>query len=107
MRIIPESPALRRWRLWLAALVAGEIGWFALLHPRNPEGVHTILVLALLPVAVVGYVYVMTGVSAYLAERHWDFRLRQLIVLILGLSVGCFVFALLWLAKVHFQREIV
>jgi hypothetical protein len=24
----------------------------------------------------------------------------------LGLSVGCFVFALLWLAKVHFEGEV-
>jgi hypothetical protein len=24
----------------------------------------------------------------------------------LGLSVGCFVFALLWLAKVHFEGEL-
>jgi len=24
----------------------------------------------------------------------------------LGLSVGCFVFSLLWLAKVHFQGEV-
>jgi len=106
MRLIPDSPALLRWRLWLAAVVVGEIGWFALLHPRNVGSLRTILVLALLPVAVVGYLYVMTGVSAYLANRPWDFRLRQLIVLILGLSVGCFVFALLWLAKVHFEGEI-
>lgn len=107
MRIVPDSPALRRWRLWLAGLVVAEIGWFALVRPRSPVSLHTIAVLALLPLVVVGYVYVMTGVSAYLADRQWDFRLRQLIVLILGLSVGCFVFALLWLAKVHFEGEII
>jgi hypothetical protein len=29
-----------------------------------------------------------------------------MIVLMLGLSVGCFVFALLWLAKVRFESEL-
>lgn len=106
MRIVPDSPALRRWRPWLAAIVVAEIGWAALMRPRTLGSLHTISMLALPPLAVVGYVYLMTGVSAYLADQRWDFRLRQLIVLILGLSVGCFVFALLWLAKVHFDREI-
>jgi len=62
--------------------------------------------LALLPLTVVGYVYLMIAVSAYLADRDWEFRLRQLIVIMLGVSVGFFVFALLWLAKTHFDREL-
>jgi len=105
MRLTPEIPALRRWRLWLGALIAAEICWFALLRPRL-AGLGTAFVLALLPLTVVGYVYLMAAVSAYLADRHWDFRLRQMMVVLLGLSVGCFVFALLWLAKVHFESEL-
>jgi hypothetical protein len=62
--------------------------------------------MALLPLTAVGYVYLMAAVSVYLADRRWDFRLRQMIVLMLGLSVGCFVFALLWLAKVRFAGEL-
>jgi hypothetical protein len=106
MRVTPDSPTLRRWRLWLAAVVIAELCWFALLHPRIVGTLRTALVLALLPLAVVGYVYLMAAVSAYLADRRWDFRLRQMIVIMLGLSVGCFVFALLWLAKVHFAGEL-
>jgi len=106
MRLTPDSPALRRGRLWFGAVVAAEIGWFALLRPRIVGNFRTLLVLSLLPLAVVGYVYLMAAVSAYLAARQWDFRLRQLIVTMLGLSVGCFVFALLWLAKVHFEGEL-
>lgn len=106
MRLTPETPALRRWRPWLAALIVAEIGWFALLRPRIFANLRPLLVMALLPLTVVGYVYLMAAVSAYLAERQWDFRLRQMIVVMLGLSVGCFVFALLWLAKVHFEREL-
>ncbi|HXW74577.1 MAG TPA: hypothetical protein VEK10_07165 [Steroidobacteraceae bacterium] len=60
----------------------------------------------LLPLTGVGYLYLMAAVSAFLGDRPWDFRLRQMMVVLLGLSVGCFVFALLWLAKVHFEGEL-
>ena len=105
MRLTPDTPALRRWRLWFGALVAAELCWFVLLRPHIAS-FGSMLVLALLPLTVVGYLYLMAAVSAYLADRRWDFRLRQLIVIMLGLSVGCFVFSLLWLAKVHFEREL-
>ena len=105
MRLAPEIPALRRWRVWLGAVIVAEVCWFALLRPRI-DSYGTVLVLALLPLTVVGYVYLMTAVSAYLADQRWDFRLRQMIVVMLGLSVGWFVFSLLWLAKVHFEGEL-
>jgi hypothetical protein len=106
MRLTPETPALRRWRVWVVALLVAEICWFALLRPRVFGHFRTLLVLGLLPLTVVGYVYLLAAASMYLSDRSWDFRLRQMIVVMLGLSVGCFVFALLWLAKVHFEGEL-
>src|SRR5260370_37284820 len=106
MRLSPARPALRRWRLWVGAVLIAEICWFALLHPRIAGNFRPVLALALLPLTAVGYAYLMAAVSAYLADREWDFRLRQMIVIMLGLSVGCFVFAVLWLAKVHFEGEL-
>ena len=106
MRLTPDTPALRRWRLWAGAVIVAEICWFALLRPRITANFRAVLVLALLPLAVVGYLYLMAAVSAYLADRDWDFRFRQMIVIMLGLSVGCFVFALLLLAKVHFEGQL-
>jgi hypothetical protein len=106
MRLTPDSAALRRWRLWVGAVIVAEICWFALLRPRIAGNFRTILALALLPLTVVGYVYLMAAVSAYLADREWDLRFRQMIVIMLGLSVGSFVFAVLWLAKVHFEGEL-
>lgn len=86
-------------------MIAAEICWFALLRP-HARSYGTLLLLALLPLTVVGYIYLMAAVSAFLAERQWDFRLRQMMVVMLGLSVGCFVFSLIWLAKVHFEGEV-
>jgi hypothetical protein len=105
MRLAPDTPALRRWRAWVGAIIVAEICWFALVRSRT-WSYRTVFVLALLPLTVVGYVYLMAAVSAYLADRRWDFRLRQMIVVMLGLSVGCFVFSLLWLAKVHFEGQL-
>ncbi len=105
MRLTPVNSALRRWRLWLAGVVVAEISWFVLLRP-HVASYRTVFVLGLLPLTVVGYLYLMAAVSGYLAGRQWDVRLRQMIVVMLGLSVGCFVFALLWLAKVHFEGEL-
>ncbi len=106
MRFVRDNAALRSWRLWLGALVLAEVGWFAFMWQRIAVTFHVLWVLALLPLAVVGYVYLMIAVSAFLSDQRWEYRFRQLLVLILGVSVGCFVFALLWLAKVHFQSEI-
>ena len=106
MRLTPDRPPLRRWRLWVGALVAAEICWFALLRPNLHVSPWTVLLLALLPLTAVGYLYLMAAVSLYLADRRWDFRLRQMIVLMLGLSVGCFVFALLWVVKVRFDGQL-
>ena len=106
MRLTPETPALQRWRLWLGAVVIAEIGWFVVLRPWINGYFRSVLLLVLPPLAVVGYLYLMVAVSAYLAGRDWDFALRQTIVIMLGLSVGCFVFALLWLAKVHFEGQL-
>jgi len=105
MRLTPDTPALRRWRVWLGAVIVAEISWFAVLRPRA-HSYRTILVLALLPLTVVGYLYLMAAVSAYLDDKRWEFRLRQMIVVMLGLSVGCFVLSILWLAKVHFEGDI-
>jgi hypothetical protein len=105
MRLTPQPPALRRWRPWIAAVIVAEICWFVLLRPRIRD-YQAVLVLTLLPLAVVGYVYLMAAVSAYLTDKRWDFRLRQMMVVMLGLSVGALVFALLWLAKVHFESEL-
>src|SRR5207237_8337178 len=89
MRLAPAIPALRRWRLWVGAIIVAEVCWFALMHPRLAGNFHAILMLALDALRVDGYVYLMAAVSAYLGEREWDFGLRPPIVIMGGLSAGC------------------
>lgn len=106
MRLSRDIPALQRWRWWLAAAVLAEIGWFALLRPRHSASFHTLFTLGLLPLTVVGYVYLMVAFSSFLEKSDWDFRLRQMLVLILGFSCGFFVFALNWFTSERFGADL-
>ena len=101
-----EIPALQRWRWWLAAVVAAEVGWFAVLRPRHTASFHSLFMLGLLPLTVVGYVYLMVAVTSFLQQRDWDHRLSQVIVVILGFSCGFFVFSLMWFVNERFAAEL-
>jgi hypothetical protein len=91
MLYAPKTPALRRWRLWFGALLVAEIGWFVLTRPPFSGHLKSVLLLALIPVAVIGYVYLLAAVAAFLEQRDWDYQMKQVIVIMLGLSVGFFV----------------
>lgn len=106
MRLTRDNPALVKWRWWFTAVVVAEIGWFVLLRPPGSTPFGTLVLLGLSPLAVVGYVYLMVAVSAVLNDRSWDYRFRQMIVLVLGISVGGFVLALVWLTKVRFESTL-
>ena len=106
MLVAPETPALRRWGRWSVAILIAEAGWFALVRPRVSGNTRGLLALAMVPVTVIGYLYLMAAVCVALDRRDWDYRFRQLIVIMLGLSVGWFVFALNWLVRVHTEGEL-
>jgi hypothetical protein len=99
MLFAPKTPALRRWRLWFGALLIAEVGWFVLTRPPFSGHFKSILMLALIPVVVVGYVYLLAAVAAFLDRLNWDYQMRQVIVIMLGLSVGFFVSVLSTLAS--------
>ena len=105
MLLAPKTPALRRWRLWFGALIIAEIGWFALMRPPFHGHFRSLLMLALIPIAVVGYVYLLAAVAMYLDNLNWDYQMRQLIVVLLGLSVGFFLFALMTITSAQLEAS--
>jgi hypothetical protein len=106
MQLSRDIPALKRWRWWLAAAAIAEVGWFALLRPRHSASFHTLFLLGLLPLTVVGYVYLMVAFSSYLEKSDWDYRLRQVLVLILGSSCAFFVVSLMWFTSERFGADL-
>ena len=105
MLLAPRTPALRRWRLWFGALIIAEIGWFALMRPPVHGHFRSLVMLALIPMAVVGYVYLLAAVATFLERRDWDYQMKQLIVVLLGLSVGFFLFALMSISTVQAEAS--
>jgi hypothetical protein len=105
MRVTSQSSLLRRWPLWVVALIALEICWFLMLRHELGPAFRGRLRLMMPPLAVVGYVYLLGAVSVYLDELDWDYRMRQLIVVMLGLSVGLFVFALLTVTTTQLESQ--
>jgi len=105
MRVISESSLMRRYHLWVGALIVLEVCWFLLLRHEFGPGFHVRVRLALPPLAVIGYAYLLGAVSVYLDELDWDYRMRQLIVVMLGLSVGLFVFALLTVTTAQLDTQ--
>jgi hypothetical protein len=87
------------------ALIVFEIGWFLLLRHEFGPDFRARARLLMPPLAVVGYVYLLGAVSVYLDELDWDYRMRQLIVVMLGLSVGLFVFALLTVTTAQLENQ--
>lgn len=106
MYLSPKSPPLRRWRIWLGAMVVAEIGWFALMRPPIAGHFGMVVRLALIPLAVVGYVYLLAAVAMYLDALAWDYHMRQLIVVMLGASVGFFLFALMTFTNAQLEGEL-
>jgi hypothetical protein len=96
---------LHRWHLWIGAAVVMEIVWFLLLRHEFGPGFHARFRLVLPPLAVIGYVYLLGAVSVYLDRLDWDYRMRQLIVVMLGLSVGLFVFALMKVTPEQLEHQ--
>lgn len=105
MRGSSDGSLLYRSRWWIAALIVAEVGWFLLLRHEFGPGFRARLRFMLPPLAVVGYVYLLVAVSGYLDRLDWDYRMRQLIVIMLGLSVGLFVFALMTVTSAQLERE--
>jgi hypothetical protein len=96
---------LRRWHWWIGSLIVAEIGWFLVLRHEVGPAFHGRFGLAMPPLAVIGYVYLLGAVSVYLDKLDWDYRMRQLIVIMLGLSVGLFVFALMTVTTAQLEGE--
>jgi hypothetical protein len=107
MLLAPKTPALRRWRLWFGALIIAEIGWFTLIRPPFHGHFRSLVLLTLIPIAVVGYVYLLAAVAMYLDSRDWDYQMRQLVVVLLGLSVGFFVFVLMTISTAQLEASAV
>jgi hypothetical protein len=102
----PFRSALRNWPQWLGLTAVGEILWFSVLYPLVPRTLRAACVLALIPLPLAGYVYLVVHLLRRLADAQWNLRVRQGITLVLAVSVGCVGFVLVWITETHFDAEV-
>jgi hypothetical protein len=69
MRVSSDNSLLHRWSLWVGALIVLEIGWFLLLRHEFGPIFHASLRVAMPPLAVIGYAYLLGAGSGYTHPR--------------------------------------
>jgi hypothetical protein len=102
--LIP-SLRLNRWVTWIVGAAGAELCWFALLHPLVPITMRAGVVEALLPLLIVGYIYLVVRALLWLADAPLSMALRRLVALLLVLSVGLAVFAIVYTAQQLLSNE--
>ena len=87
------------------AAAGAELCWFALLHPLVPVTMRGAVVEALLPLLIVGYIYLVVHALLWLADAPLSMALRRLVALVLVLSVGLAIFAVVYTTQHLLSHE--
>jgi hypothetical protein len=96
----------RTWRGWMLTALVAELAWFVLIHPLVPRTLRSALILALCPVPIVVYAYLIAHAVTGLVDSRLPLRLREAVGLVLILSVGLFGFGVLWVVEAHFNNDL-
>jgi hypothetical protein len=100
-----DRSSLRGWRLWLVVVIVAEIGWFGLLYPLVPTSAKAALVEFALPLPIAGYAYLVVRALIWLGGRPLSPSVRFLLGGSLVVSVGVFVFLLVYVAQHRLSAE--
>jgi hypothetical protein len=105
MDLLPNSAFPRRWWHWLVIILAAELLWFCFMYPLVPRTAPAAAFEALLPLPLLGYIYVAVQCLLWISRRHWSRWMRQLLTAAIAVSVGA---AGIWIidwAVIHTSAE--
>lgn len=86
--LLPNSARPRHWWQWTIVIVAAELLWFCLMYPLVPGTVAAAVIEALLPLPLLGYVYLAVRCLFWIARQNWSPWMRRFLGVALALSVG-------------------
>lgn len=95
----------RRWWHWVVAILAAELLWFCSMYPVVPRTAGAAALEALLPLPLIGYIYLAVLGLFWISARNWSRWPRRVLVAAVALSVGA---AGVWMvdwAVVHTSAE--
>src|SRR5580658_10603279 len=85
---LANSAFPRRWWHWVLVTLAAELLWFGFLYPLVPRTVPALALEALLPLLLLGYIYLAVRCLLWISERSWSLWTRRLLTAAIALGVG-------------------
>jgi hypothetical protein len=85
---LPSLAFPRRWWHWVVAILAAELLWFCALYPLVPRTAGAAALEALLPLPLIGYIYLAVLGLFWISGRNWSRWARRLLVTAIALTVG-------------------
>jgi hypothetical protein len=82
------------WYIWVGGAVLAAALWFGFLVPLVPETSQGIFIEALLPLPLLGYIYMAVRVLFWMADRNWVSGVRRLAAYAVASSVGLAAFGI-------------
>jgi hypothetical protein len=77
----------RRWWHWLLAALAAEVLWFCFMYPLVPRSLPAVAFEALLPLPLMGYIYLAVRCLLWISGRSWSRWPKRLLSSAIALSV--------------------
>jgi hypothetical protein len=105
IELLSNSAFPRRWWHWVIVALAAEVLWFCFMYPLVPRTVPAAAFEALLPLPMLGYIYLAVQVLLWIFGRKWSRWTKRLLGTAIALSV---VAAGIWMidwAVIHTSAE--
>jgi hypothetical protein len=78
----------RRWWHWVVGILAAELLWFCVLYPLVPRTAAAAAFEALLPLPLIGYIYLAVLSLFWISRRNWSRWTKGALSTAIALSVG-------------------
>jgi hypothetical protein len=105
IELMPNFAFRHRWWHWVVAILAAELLWFCAMYPLVPRTAGAAALEALLPLPLIGYIYLAVLCLFWISGRNWSAWTRRLLGTAIALSAGA---AGIWMvawAVVHTSAE--
>ncbi len=87
MERLSQSAFPRRWWHWVVVALVAELLWFCFMYPLVPQSLSAAALEALLPLPLLGYIYLAVQCLVWISGRNWSRWTRRLLNAAIALSV--------------------
>jgi hypothetical protein len=86
--LLGNSTFPRRWWHWVLVAFAAELLWFCFMYPVVPRTVPALTLEALLPLLLLGYLYLGVRCLLWISRRSWSRWTRRVLTTAIAVGVG-------------------